>query len=59
MNSFIQIGNMNAIGIQQLIEQYNIKSSNTNNDLSQPIAFNLMFSTTIGPTSEKKRLVQD
>jgi glycyl-tRNA synthetase (class II) len=50
---------MNATGIQQLIEQYNIKSSNTNNDLSQPIAFNLMFSTTIGPTSEKKRLVQD
>jgi len=48
---------MNATSIQQLIEQYNIKSPNTNNDLSEPIAFNLMFSTSIGPTSEKKWLV--
>ncbi|CAF0830026.1 unnamed protein product [Rotaria sordida] len=49
-----QIGNMNATDLQQLIEQYNIKSPNTNNILSEPIAFNLMFSTSIGPTGQMK-----
>ncbi|CAF4630119.1 unnamed protein product [Rotaria sp. Silwood1] len=49
-----QIGNMNVKDLQKLLEQYNIKSPNTNNDLSEPIAFNLMFSTSIGPTSQMK-----
>ncbi|CAF1313107.1 unnamed protein product [Adineta steineri] len=49
-----QIGNMNVEDIQQLIEKYNIKSPNTNNKLSEPIAFNLMFSTSIGPISQTK-----
>ncbi|CAM4763273.1 unnamed protein product [Rotaria magnacalcarata] len=49
-----QIGNMNAAGLDQLVKQYHIKSPNTNNDLSEPIAFNLMFSTTIGATGQVK-----
>jgi len=48
---------MNAIDIQRLIEQYNIKAPNTNNNLSEPVAFNLMFPTSIGPTSQIKGLV--
>jgi glycyl-tRNA synthetase len=48
---------MNATEMQQLIKQYNIKSPNTKNDLSEPIAFNLMFSTSIGPTGQTKGLV--
>jgi glycyl-tRNA synthetase len=49
---------MNAIEMKQLIDQYKIKSHTTNNDLSEPIAFNLMFSTSIGPESQKKWFVQ-
>jgi len=49
---------MQAIDMQQLVKQYNIKSPNTNNDLSEPIAFNLMFSTSIGPTGQIKGLVK-
>jgi glycyl-tRNA synthetase len=49
---------MNAIDMQQLVKQYNIKSPNTNNELSEPIAFNLMFSTSIGPTGQIKGLVK-
>jgi glycyl-tRNA synthetase len=49
---------MNATEMQQLIKQYNIKSPNTKNDLSEPIAFNLMFSTSIGPKGQTKGLVQ-
>lgn len=45
---------MNAASLNQLIIQYNIKSPNTNNDLSEPIPFNLMFSTTIGPMVQAK-----
>lgn len=49
---------MNAKDMQKLITEYNIKSPDTGNDLSDLIAFNLMFSTSIGPTSEKKGFVQ-
>ncbi len=49
---------MDATEMNQLLKQYKIKSPNTNNDLSEPIAFNLMFSTSIGPESQKKWLVQ-
>jgi glycyl-tRNA synthetase len=48
---------MNAKGMRQLIEQYNIKSPNTNNALSEPFPFNLMFSTSIGPIGQTKGLV--
>ncbi|UJR15719.1 hypothetical protein I4U23_002654 [Adineta vaga] len=48
------IDSMNEVEMQQLIQQYKIKSPNTNNELSKPIAFNLMFSTSIGPTSQTK-----
>jgi glycyl-tRNA synthetase len=48
---------MNVSEMQKLIEQHNIKSPNTNNDLSEPVAFNLMFSTSIGPIGQMKGLV--
>ena len=54
IHDFIQIGNMNAQGMQQVIERYKIRSPNTQNELSEPMAFNLMFSTSIGPTSQLK-----
>jgi glycyl-tRNA synthetase len=40
---------MKAEDMQNTIVKYNIKSPLTGNDLSEPIEFNLMFSTSIGP----------
>jgi len=39
---------------QQVITKYNFKSPLTGNDLSEPIEFNLMFSTSIGPAGTVK-----
>lgn len=36
------------------LRKYNMKSPVTNNDLSDPIDFNLMFATSIGPTGQIK-----
>ncbi|CAC5391735.1 GARS [Mytilus coruscus] len=38
----------------QTIKQYNMKSPITGNDLSEPMEFNLMFATSIGPTGHIK-----
>lgn len=39
---------------QATIEKYGFKSPLTGNDLSEPMEFNLMFSTTIGPAGAVK-----
>ncbi|CAM2702879.1 unnamed protein product [Rotaria socialis] len=49
-----QVDNMKGPDMQQVIEQYKMKSPVTNNDLSEPVAFNLMFATLIGPTGQLK-----
>jgi len=49
-----QVDNMKAADMQRVIEQYKMKSPVTNNDLSEPVAFNLMFATSIGPTGQLK-----
>lgn len=40
--------------MQNTIAKYNWKSPVTGNDLSEPIAFNLMFPTSIGPAGNLK-----
>lgn len=45
---------MKAADMQRVIEHYKMKSPVTNNDLSEPVAFNLMFATSIGPTGQMK-----
>ena len=45
---------MNAEEMKDLMNEYNIKSPITGNDLSDPMEFNLMFSTSIGPTGTLK-----
>ena len=37
-----------------ILEEFNIKSPITGNDLTEPIAFNLMFETYIGPSGLQK-----
>lgn len=49
---FIDIGNMNIVQLKEVVNHYNIKSSN-GNELSDPFPFNLMFSNKIGPNGDK------
>jgi len=45
-----QVDNMSSKEMHEVIQKYNMKSPITNNDLTEPVAFNLMFATSIGPT---------
>lgn len=45
-----QVDNMTANEMNEVILKYKMKSPVTNNDLTEPVAFNLMFATSIGPT---------
>ncbi|RNA08825.1 Glycyl-tRNA synthetase [Brachionus plicatilis] len=49
-----QVDNMSAKDMEEIISKYNMKSPVTNNDLTEPVAFNLMFATSIGPTGAIK-----
>lgn len=40
--------------LDECIKEYNIKASDTGNDLSKAITFNLMFESQIGPTGQLK-----
>ncbi|CAJ0928601.1 unnamed protein product, partial [Mesorhabditis belari] len=44
--------------MQAAIEKFNFKSPLTGNDLTEPIAFNLMFPTQIGPTGDYKAFLR-
>nr|XP_022310269.1 glycine--tRNA ligase-like [Crassostrea virginica] len=48
------IDGMSMEEMGKTIVKYNMKSPLTNNDLSEPMEFNLMFSTAIGPTGHIK-----
>uniref|UniRef100_A0A1A9WSS9 Glycine--tRNA ligase n=1 Tax=Glossina brevipalpis TaxID=37001 RepID=A0A1A9WSS9_9MUSC len=46
----IKLDGMNKKEMADILTEYNIKSPLTGNDLTEPIEFNLMFATQIGPT---------
>ncbi|KAL7291165.1 hypothetical protein TKK_0015081 [Trichogramma kaykai] len=46
----IKLDGMNKEEMGHVIKKYNMKSPITGNDLTEPIEFNLMFGTQIGPT---------
>ncbi len=48
------VDNMGAKEMHEVIVKYNMKAPVTNNDLTEPVAFNLMFPTSIGPTGTIK-----
>jgi glycyl-tRNA synthetase len=57
MESYLrQVDNMSAAEMDQIIRKYKMKAPVTNNDLTEPVAFNLMFPTNIGPTGQIKGL---
>jgi glycyl-tRNA synthetase len=46
-----KIDNYNGEELGQLMKKYDIKNPATNGELQPPVAFNLMFQTSIGPSS--------
>ncbi|CAH1789407.1 unnamed protein product [Owenia fusiformis] len=53
-NTLPQVDGMSKDEMQQEIRKYNMKSPITQNELSDPIEFNLMFGTSIGPAGNIK-----
>jgi glycyl-tRNA synthetase len=49
-----QLDNFTSTQMDEIIQKYKMKAPVTNNDLSEAVAFNLMFSTLIGPTGTVK-----
>lgn len=49
-----QIDGLSKDDMTEILRQYNMKSPITGNDLSDPMEFNLMFGTSIGPTGHIK-----
>jgi glycyl-tRNA synthetase len=49
-----QLDNMKGPELNDVIKKFNMKSPVTNNDLSEPMTFNLMFNISIGPTGTLK-----
>lgn len=49
-----RIDGMSKDDMGETLKKYNMKSPITGNDLSDPIEFNLMFATSIGPTGQVK-----
>ena len=52
-----QVDGMDQEEMRVTLRRYDMKSPITNNDLSDPLEFNLMFSTSIGPTGAVKGCV--
>lgn len=52
-----RVDKMNADEMSQVIGKFAIRAPETDNELSEPVAFNLMFSTLIGPTGHIKGLL--
>lgn len=46
----IKLDGMNKEEMRVILRKFEMKAPLTNNDLSDPMEFNLMFSTSIGPT---------
>lgn len=45
-----QLDGLSKQEMSDVVKKYQMKSPSTGNDLSEPVEFNLMFSTSIGPT---------
>lgn len=49
-----QIDNYTGAQLGDLIRKYNITNPTTGNELTEPVEFNLMFESNIGPTGQIK-----
>lgn len=53
----IKLDGMTTDQMSDIVNKFNMKSPTTGNDLSEPVDFNLMFATQIGPTGDQKGFV--
>lgn len=53
-STLAQIDNYGGAELGQLIRKYDIRAPESGNEVSQPVEFNLMFETQIGPTGQLK-----
>lgn len=51
MTDVVKIDNYNGVELGELIKKYEMKNPNTGVEPEPPVAFNLMFQTSIGPSS--------
>ncbi|VDM97060.1 unnamed protein product [Thelazia callipaeda] len=58
MDVIAKLEGFNDADMHDVIRKYKIKSPVTGNELSEPIAFNLMFPTVIGPTGDFKAFLR-
>lgn len=49
-----KIDNFDGPALGELIKKYQIKNPGTGGDVNEPVAFNLMFETNIGPSGDNK-----
>lgn len=50
----LQIDNYTGPQLGELIRKFNIVNPDTNNPVDEPVQFNLMFDSSIGPTGKIK-----
>ncbi|PWN50126.1 putative glycine--tRNA ligase GRS1 [Violaceomyces palustris] len=53
-NILAQIDNFSGPELGELIRKFNIRSPESGNEISEPVEFNLMFDSSIGPTGQIK-----
>ncbi|KAF8331498.1 glycyl-tRNA synthetase [Cantharellus anzutake] len=53
-NVLAQIDNYTGPELGQLLRKYNITNPTTGNEVDEPVQFNLMFDSSIGPTGKQK-----
>ncbi|CAO1620279.1 unnamed protein product [Sympodiomycopsis kandeliae] len=57
-HTLAQIDNYGGPELGALIKKYEIRAPESGNEVSEPIQFNLMFETHIGPTGDKKAFLR-
>lgn len=53
-----QLDGLSTDQLSEVVRKFNMKAPATGNDLSEPVEFNLMFSTSIGPTGLVKSFLR-
>ncbi|KAL3077353.1 hypothetical protein niasHS_013342 [Heterodera schachtii] len=58
MNVLVMLDGMSCDDLHEVIKKFNFKSPLTGGDLSEPVSFNLMFPTEIGPTCDQRAFLR-
>ncbi|KAL3120550.1 hypothetical protein niasHT_007842 [Heterodera trifolii] len=58
MNVLVMLDGMSCDDLHEVIKKFDFKSPLTGGDLSEPVSFNLMFPTEIGPTCDQRAFLR-